>query len=685
MTRKYPDARKSSAADMLSGVSFDDPYRWLEEDSQEVRLWQRMQADLAVAHVRGWPHFERLRQLVNRFPNVRDVSAPRYAAGKWFFTRVNRDSSQIQAFVADEAGGPGRVLFDPAEESRERPPFLSWIEPSPDGCTLALGVCRDGSEANTIRLIDVASGQRLASPPSEVLMDNWTGGVQWLRDSSGFFFTAIDGPATAFCQRVYLHKRVPYPTTAPVDVCWTEKRSYRVVTLSSDGRYAVAVERLQNPIPVAVAPIHEGQLRWRPFLTSCEDKVVGHVVGDSYIAITDFRAPRGRLVAIDLDAANPDDPRQWRELVGETHVVLRNSCPVQDVIYLTELEDTYSRIRIVDRSGRAVGAVPLPGYGAVADFPFPMTNLLARAHPKKFIFSFSSLTVSSGVYAHTLGADKLEGVIEPEVRLDAIVEDHSARSSDGSVIPYHEVRRADIVPAHDQPTLLYAYGGFNVPLPPQFPGPMAAFVAAGGTLVVAHIRGGGEFGRQWWEEGRLRNKQNSYDDLYAVTEDLIGRSRCSSRTLALMGGSNGGLMAGVALTQRPELWRVVVPRVPMLDLIGACREPYGRWVVNSEYADIEDPDDVRRLASFSPYHLIRKAVRYPAVFVDAGDTDPRTPAWHARKFVARLQAACGSASILLHVWENVGHGWATNRETAVMEHTEWLAFVIERLGLSGWT
>jgi prolyl oligopeptidase len=299
------------------------------------------------------------------------------------------------------------------------------------------------------------------------------------------------------------------------------------------------------------------------------------------------------------------------------------------------------------------------------------------------VFGFSSLTVSPGIYSHTPGETRLETLQRPATQLDdTTVEDRWAVSADGTRIPYHIVRRADVSSEQPRPTLIYAYGGYNVPLVPQFPGAMAAFVAAGGLFVHAHLRGGGEFGLEWWRAGRLDKKQNCFDDLYAIAEALIAGGRSSAQLLAVTGGSNGGLTAGAAATQRPELWAAVVPRVPVLDLIAACRNPYGRMATMMERANVEEPDEVRRLASFSPYHLVRKGVRYPAVFLDAGDTDPRCPPWHARKFAARMQAAsAGVAPILIHIWENVGHGWATDRNIAVLEHAEWLAFVLRELGV----
>lgn len=685
-TLNYPATRTEDGRELLAGVSFADPYSWLEHDSEEVLAWQRAQARLASEHVAEWPHVEQLREWVAKFRTERPErygGLPRHAAGKWFRTRIAEGASQAQALIADEPMGEGRVLFDPLAEHSLRPPFLSWIAPSPDGCTLAVGICRDGSEKNSIRLIDVTTGTVLPDPPRQTLMDNWTGGVHWLPDSSGFFFSALAGDTADFEQRVYLHRRHPHPHTEPVDVPWVGKKEYRLVTVSADGRHAVALERLYNPIPVAIAPLTAGPLQWRPFVTQTTGTVAGHVIGERYIAVTDVGASRGRLVSIALNADDPNDSESWQELIPQSEAVLRIVTPVDGHLFLTELVDTYTRVRIVGLDGSHVGYVPLPARGAVSEQPFPLMNLLPKGHPERYIFAFSSLISGPGIYSYQLGQDSVVTLQPPQVQIEnAVIEDHWAVSADGTRIPYHLVRRTDLHLAGPQPTMIYAYGGFNIALVPQFPGSFAAFVAMGGVFVHANLRGGGEFGRDWWQQGRMRNKHRCYEDLYAVAEHLIASGRCAPQLLAVTGGSNGGLMAAVAATQRPDLWKVVVPRVPLLDLIGACRDSYDRMCIASEYADVNDPDDVRRLAGFSPYHLIKDGVDYPAVYLDAGATDPRCPPWHARKFAARMQAAtAGSAPVVLHVWENVGHGGATDRNVAIDELTEWLAFVLRHLGV----
>jgi prolyl oligopeptidase len=311
-------------------------------------------------------------------------------------------------------------------------------------------------------------------------------------------------------------------------------------------------------------------------------------------------------------------------------------------------------------------------------------TLVPRGHPDQYLFGFSTLIESWGTYRHIPGAPDVETLKEPEVRVDdAVIEDHWATSADGTRVPYHVVRRTDVSPDAVQPALIYAYGGFNAPWVPQFPGANAAFVDAGGLFVHAHLRGGAEFGLEWWHGGRMETKQNCYDDLYAIAEDLIARGRTSADRLSVTGGSNGGLMSGVAVTQRPDLWRAVVPRMPFLDVIGACREVYGRYAVIIEFGDPDNPDDVRRLAGYSPYHNVVEGTPYPAVYIDAGDTDPRCPPWHARKLAAALQAATSSdRPILLRVWENVGHGWATAKDVEVQEFTQMLAFLMDQLAMN---
>ena len=691
MRLNYPPTRTVNASEQVGASQVPDPYRWLEEESEEVHRWQGMQRELAAGHVRSWPHYEAVRALVDRYTVAGLTSVPRFAGGKWFREDVPEGAAAAQVKVAEQPFGSGRVLADIAEfRIGNSSAVLSWLSPAPDGSVLAIGICTDGSEQNTMRLIDVETGMIRDDSPPQVLYDAFTGGAVWLPDSSGFYYLALTGSVHEFNQAVFLHKLGQAPPISPQAIPLPADKDYTLIQISRDGRWAVAVHRGINPIPVAVLDLSDRGALWRPFVTDITGTVAGHVIDGRYIAVTDVDAPRGRVVAIPLDSPAPNNAAAWIDLVPASNSVLIGVTPVQDRLYVNELENTYGKVRIIDQSGRYFGDVPLPGKGAVelARYIRPFFLLPPRGHPNEFLFAFSSLTRSSGVYRHLPGNETVEELLPPGVTLDgARVEDRSATSIDGAKIPYHLVRLDSVDARTPQPTLICAYGGFSDPFMPGFPSSGlltrggAAFIAAGGTFVHAHIRGGGEYGREWWEGGRSKNKQNSFADLYAVAEDLIARSVTTTQLLGLTGASQGGLTTGVAVTQRPDLWRVAVPRAPLLDLIGALRDPYFYWWCD-EYADPKDPSEVRRMMGFSPYHSIREGTSYPAVLIDAGDTDPRTPAWHARKWAARMQAAQTSdAPILLHIWENAGHGDATARETVVAEMTEWLAFVLQQMNV----
>jgi prolyl oligopeptidase len=684
VTSDYPATRCEETVDTLAGIGFPDPYRWLEDGtSPEVRAWQREQNAYTSAYLARLPDSQALHALVDRFTVSRFGSVPRYAGGRWFRKESpSKDVNHPPLVVSDNPTGPGRVLYDPDQTPGEHPKNIEWISPSPDGRRVAFGVTTGGSENNRLHIIDVASGQELPDRIPETIMDSWTGGAQWLPDSSGFYYLALDDPAGAFRQAIFFHRiGEPAPERPEITPDPSVTGGYGLVQIDPAGKYAVALMNLMATRPEYVRDLSGGP--WRPFVQNVAATVVGVIAGGRYIAVTDLDAPRGRLVAISLDGPTPDDSSTWEEVLPESDAVIRTVRLVGGRLFVTEFVDTYARVRILDLTGALLGEVPLPGQGALSELPFPLMNAVPSGHPDEYVFAFSTLTSSWGTYRYHAGDASLEELVAPAATVqDTVVEDRWAMSPDGARVPYHVVRKQDLDVSVPLPTLIYAYGGFNAPFTPQFPNAIAAFVEAGGTFVHCHLRGGSELGRDWWYGGRMRNKLNCYRDLYAIAEDLIRRGETDPRKLAVTGGSNGGLMAGVAVTQRPDLWGAVVPQVPFMDVIGGCRESYGRQTIIAEFGNPEDPDDVRHLASFSPYHLVRDGGRYPGVFITAGDTDPRCPPWHARKFAARMQAANTSGTpILLRVWEDTGHGWSTGRQDAVTQASEWVAFVLAQLGM----
>lgn len=677
----YPAARVVDVHDTVAGSVFPDPYRWLEEDDEETAAWQEAQTALADAFVRDWPHFDRLRALVDHHvadgtgsPNWMVDPPVQFAGGRWFrLDRIADPGYQDRAVatVSESAAGAGRVIYDPNTQNGQQ---ITWFVPSPNGRVVALGVASNGLEMAEIQLFDVDTGDRLPDRIPQMTVGPLVT-PQWIGDSSGFFYTAGDPSAEVFSFDVYFHEVGKPPVTAPEPVSAPDAP---VVQVAADGRHAVASSVWALPRFVCELP----QRNWRPFVREVDASVCGLIDGDRYVAVTNHGAARGRLVAIPLDSATPEDPNTWHELVPGSDRVLNQVRLIGGRLVVIGSVDAEARAWVFDKEGRQLEEVPLPGAGAMQHDILPQASLVPAGHPDEFVFLFSTLTSSPGLYRYRLGTGRLETVREPLVTVpDASVELGWAASADGTRVPFHLV-----LPANGRsgplPTLITAYGGGRVSWPAQYPGPLAAFVASGGALVVSHQRGGNDLGSVWADEGRLANKQTSYDDLYAIAEEVISRGVTTPDHLAMTGWSSGGVTAGVALTQRPDLWAAVIAQCPILDIIGTHRHPYGRFAVASDYGDLGDPDDVRRLAKISPYHLVEDGVAYPWFYVHAGAVDMACPPGPNRKFMARFQNATGSSvPALLRVWDDVGHGTSSSRSEGVLHTSYWLAFLMRRFDM----
>ncbi|MFD2470380.1 prolyl oligopeptidase family serine peptidase [Amycolatopsis silviterrae] len=676
----YPAARTVKDLDTVAGLSFPDPYRWLEDDSAETAAWQEAQNSLTDAYLENLPHLSALRDLVSHCvadgtgsPNWMVEPAPRFANGRWF--RLDRlpdpDYPDRAVLVVSGApDGPGRVLYDPNGDGNRQ---VSWFAPAPDGKTLACGVCADGSELGEIWLLDTETGGRLPDRIPHPTMGPLVT-PQWLPDSSGFFYTAGDLSGESFAFRAYFHALGEKPATEPEPV---DVANAPAVQVAADGRHAVATAVW--PLPQYVCDLPDRT--WRPFVQGIESSVAGVIDGDRYVAVTNHDAPRGRIVAIPFAEPKPSDPATWLELVPQSGRVLSQVRLIGGRLVATGSVDAEARAWVFDRAGRELEEVPLPGRGALPLDVLPSAALAPDGHPDDFVFVFSTPTSSPGLYRYRFGSGQVDTLRAPRVHLPgATVSLRWAESADGTRVPYHLVLPDGADGA--LPALITAYGGGRVAWPAQFPGPVAAFVAAGGVLAISHQRGGGDLGSDWADAGRVEHKQNSFDDLYAIAEHLLDTGVTTREQLAVTGWSNGGMMAGIAYTQRPDLWAAVVAQCPILDVIGCHRHPYGRFAIGAEYGDLGDPEDVARLARMSPYQLVSDEVGYPALYVHAGGADVACPPGPVRKFVARVQAmAETSAPVLLRVWDDVGHGTATGRSDSVVHAAHWLAFLLERFGM----
>jgi prolyl oligopeptidase len=672
----------------IGGVTFADPYAWLRDETPDALEWQRQRSAEAVAAAHSVEFHDALAARIRG--QIADATASFgagvKAGGRWFALGVN-DAGTAQAIrVSDEPGGPSRCVIDAAALSGERaggqPVALLHASPSPDGELFAFLVGVGGLMVGEVWVAETTTGRLLDVTAPALLFNLPLPG--WLPDGSGFFLQerAPDGR--------HQLRFVPVAAGTPARETVTFATDDIPPTLpglvpqvSPTGRWVVGVTVPHEHVAAVIGDLETGT--WRRFLPDGFD---GECYGDwldddTYLAIvTGDDCARGRIVAI--DPATSTDPSAWREIVATSDAVLKSIVVLGDRIAVAELVDVALRIRLFGRDGTSHGEVPLPPHSASPTFTAP-PRLQTRSD--ELVFTLTGFTRPPALVRLDPRAGRIEPLGEQRPELNGLdVTQRFATSADGTTVPYWIVHRADVDRSRVQPALVYAYGGFNAALAPAFLGHLEPFVASGGIYVHACLRGGSEYGRAWYEDGRRRRKQHTFDDLRAVAGDLIASGISAPELMAFNGASNGGLLAGVAIVQQPELWRVVAPFVPLFDMLEPLGDVPGVEAVRSyyleDYGDPDDVDDAAVLASYSPYHNIVDGTPYPAVFSVFGEHDVGCPPFHGRLFTARLRDATSSGHpVHMRVWEAVGHGSASP-DVGARQHAEWLAFVMDQLGMT---
>ncbi len=661
----------------VGGVSFTDRWAHLEDDSPPVLAWQAEQSAAAQQQLRG-PLFEALRDRLSAVVTETRVYAPDRRGGRWFGLVLPEGAQQPVLHLQDEPGRPGRVLVDPNALSAAAgvPVSLDFAFPSPDGRRVAYGTSTAGTEASVVHVLDVATGQVL---PDRVQL-TMASTVAWTPDGAAFYYAAADPHAPSL--QLVLHRHEIGGSSTPVPGQPAYRHPVVMPQLSPDGRWLAAVVDHLAPRPDHVLDTSTG--RWHPFLLEADGAFQGAFLDDAWVALSTAGAPRGRVLRVPLDAGS--DPGRWTELVAESGAVLRNLSlaggPGEPLLVLSTLVDAASRIAVHGPDGALLSEVQLPGAGtagtSAVGYNLPFAPMLGSTNGTEAALVFTSFSTAAAVLVADLRSGDVRTAVAPPVTLDGLsVRRLAAPGRDGVEVPYAVVVRDDV--EEPVPALLNGYGGFNVAFTPGFLQEFAPFVEAGGAVVFCHLRGGGEFGVDWWEGGRQARKQGTFDDLYAVAEDVVARGIAPPGGLACLGGSNGGVLTAVAGVQRPELWAAVVSDRPVLDLLSVGRDPYTLAAVAADYGVPMSPVDAPVLASWSPYQNVRDEVTYPPTLVVAGANDPRCPVWHVRKHVARLREAEGGPA-LLRVWEDSGH-LGFDADVALDKHAEWLSFVLSHLGL----
>ncbi len=669
-----------SVTKTIGDITFDDPYAHLHEDTAEALAWQWEQDEMARQAAQASPNYESVRKrLLSVRPGDRFALAPVMAGGRWF--SIGKHEGELAVLVQNDLTASARIIDTAAAiaaRSGVNNALLFGVAPSPHGTYLAVAYLLDGATISPWGVYEVASGRPLFATPPQVHLHSQPA---WLPDESGFW---LGGHTKDGLHRQRFHPVAPGAAERPEIVVPESLAGAMYPTLtaqmSPDGRRAILVSEPHEHIAVALLDFDTRKMR--TFLPEgWQGECDGTWADDAtYIARVNGDAARGRIVAIPI--ASSQDASTWRELVPAGEGFVAWAGLVAGRLYVADMVDVSMRIRVFDLDGRPLETLPLKAPCAI---PSMMVSRSIRP-TEGFAFLHTTFTQSAALMMHDPKSGVLKCVRAAEINLDAVdVERRFATSRDGARIPYFVVRRGDVDATRPQPTLVHAYGGFNVSLLPDFPSLFVPFIEAGGVFVHASLRGGGEYGRDWHDAGRLKHKQNTFDDLAAVARALIDEGISTPAQMAFQGTSNGGLLAGVAIVQQPYLWRAVAPDVPLLDIMEAFaptpETAAARAVLYDDYGDPSDPEQAKVIYAWSPYHNIVEGLAYPAVYQTFGENDPACRPFHGRKFTARLRAADTSGRpIHLRVWRNTGH-MVTEPIQAAAYVSEWLSFVMDQVGL----
>ena len=667
---------------MLHGTEVHDPYRWLEDgESEETRAWVEAQNTRTRAVLDDLPDRPALHKRLLSLLQVGMVGSP-HVAGDRVFT-LEREGDQDQAVLvvrsAVEPEAPGRVVVDPHGMAADHAASIDWFSPSPDGRLVAYGVSEGGSEHGTLRVVDVDTGDLRADAIPHVRHPS----MAWLPDGSAFAYSRLPDPATVppgeegYWETVWWHRLGDDPARDELLLGDLEKIALPAATISPDGRWLVFHVSYMPTRTDVVLLERETGLR-RVLVEGEEATTWCQVAGDRLYAVTNLDAPRGRVVSADLTRPEAE---HWTTIVPESSAVIDSAVMAGGRLVVASAEHAVSRLHHYAPDGGDRREIVLPELGSIG-------GLDADHAAERAFFTFTSFARPSGLWRWTPEADRVEPWTHFASPVDAdafAVEQVFYPSTDGTDVPMFLVRSRDTEPSPDTPTLVTAYGGFAIPNTPGYSVGTVAFCEAGGVWAVAGIRGGGEYGEDWHRAGMLTGKQQCFDDFYAAADWLVAQGRTSHGRLAIRGGSNGGLLVGAAITQRPDLCRVALCAVPLLDMLRYHRFLIGAlWI--PEYGDPDDREQFEVLLAYSPYHHVEPGTAYPATLITTAESDSRVDPLHARKFAALLQAATGAPDerpVLVRIETRAGHGVGKPAWKQADEAADTWAFVLWQLGVGG--
>lgn len=677
----YPETRREALVERYFGVEVADPYRWLEDDrSEETARWVQAQNAVTRAYLDAIPYRDKIAQTLKRLLDYERESAPFFAGADTYFYR--NDGLQNQDVLWRRgADGEAEVFLDPNTFSDDGTVSMSAVSFSRDGRFVAYQLAEGGSDWRRIVVRDVASGEAL----DEAIVDVKFSGIAW-RGNEGFYYSRYDKPAgSALSAKTDQHKlyfhRIGTPQAQDELIFGAsdgQKHRYVSADVTEDDRFlSIIAANSTSGNRLFLVDLASAQARPTPILVDEDaDAAVIDAVGDTIFIETNRDAPNGRVVR--AAAADPG-PANWQDVIAESEHVLsvRTGAGYFFALYMV---DALSRVRQYARSGEFLREIELPDLGSASGFS-------GKREQDSLYFSFTNYRLPPSIFHldPASGAVSLYRASSSRFAADDFVtEQVFYTSADGTRIPMLITHARGVPRDGSAPTLLYGYGGFNVSLRPRFSATVAAWLSLGGVYAVPNIRGGGEYGKAWHLAGTRERKQNVFDDFVAAAEYLLDQGYTSKEKLALRGGSNGGLLVGAVMTQRPDLFQVALPAVGVMDMLRYHTFTAGAgWAY--DYGTAADSEAMfRTLLGYSPLHNLKPGTRYPATLVTTADHDDRVVPAHSFKFAAQLQRDhAGEAPVLIRIEADAGHGAGTPTSKIIEQYADVWGFTFYNLGVAG--
>jgi prolyl oligopeptidase len=678
---QYPPTKKGDVKDTYFGTVVEDPYRWLEDDnSAETADWVKTENQLTFGYLAKLPFRDKIKSRLTELWNFPKYGVPFKEAGKYFFYKNSGLQNQSVLYTTTDLSDEPKVLLDPNTLSTDGTAALSGIEISNDGKYLLYQVAKSGSDWNEIFVKNIETGEML---PDHILWVKFSG-IGWYKD--GFYYSAYDKPEAGSelsksneFQKIYFHK-LGTDQAADQLIASDSKNSKQTfgAELTEDKRFLlISKSQSTNGNALEIKDLNKKNSGFVSLMDRYEFEFspVDNIGNDLYVR-TNYKAPKYRLVKIDT---NHPEGKNWVDIIPEKKDVMESVSIIAGKLVVNYMIDAHSKVEVYSCDGVLDHEVQLPGIGTVSAFSGKKDENIA-------FFSYTSFNTPGEIYKYDFTTNQSTLHFRPEVKFnpdDFEVKQEFYASKDGTKIPMFIVYKKGLELNGKNPTLLYGYGGFNISLTPAFSASRIAFIENGGVFAMPNLRGGGEYGEEWHKAGTKLQKQNVFDDFIAAAEYLISQKYTSSEKLAIQGGSNGGLLIGAVTNQRPDLFKVALPQVGVMDMLRYNKFTIG-WSWAGDYGISDDNAEMfNYLYAYSPYHTIKKGIAYPAILATTADHDDRVVPAHSFKYTARMQEYNpeNKLPLLIRIDSKAGHGAGKPTAKVIEEYTDVWSFVFYHLGM----